>query len=137
MKCNRRILLQEIWAPAEMRSNNAASVRHRPDFFFDFDRVHHDDGVPRTAIEEAAVGAFAKALFTADAENRVDLDAAKRRTVFIRDPEHAVRDRAVFHAGRRSRTPGAALGDDGEFFWFLLARGGDPLGAGFELLLVG
>src|SRR5436309_11275041 len=100
MKCNPRILLQEIRTPAEMRSDSAGSVRHRADFFFDFDRVHHDDGVPRTAIEEAAVGAFAKALLTADAENRVNLDAAKRRTVFIWDPEHAVLDRAVFHAGR-------------------------------------
>src|SRR6266850_2454770 len=124
-------------APAEMRSDGGSSVRHRSDFFFDFRDIDHDDGIPRTAIEEAAVGALAEAFLAADAQNRVNLDAPKRWTVFVRHPKHAVLDGAVFHAGRRSRAPGTALGDDGEFFRFLLAGGGDPLGAGFKLLLVG
>src|SRR6266850_223520 len=124
-------------APAEMRSDGGSSVRHRSDFFFDFRDIDHDDGIPRTAIEEAAVGALAEAFLAADAQNRVNLDAPKRWTVFVRHPKHAVLDGAVFHAGRRSRAPGAAFGDDSEFFRFLLAGGGDSLGAGFKLLLVG
>src|SRR6266850_1445670 len=103
-------------APAEMRSDGGSSVRHRSDFFFDFRDIDHDDGIPRTAIEEAAVGALAEAFLAADAQNRVNLDAPKRWTVFVRHPKHAVLDGAVFHAGRRSRAPGAAFGDDSEFF---------------------
>jgi hypothetical protein len=112
-------------------------VRHGADFFFDFDGVHHDDGVPRAAIEEAAVGALAKALFAADAEDGINLDAAEGRIVLVGNPEHAVFDRAVFDAGGRAGAAGAAFGDDGELFRFFLARGGDALGARFKLLLVG
>ena len=62
------------------------SIGHGADFFFDRSGVHHDDGVPRTAVEEAAIGAFAEALFATDAEDGIDLDAAKGRMVFVRDP---------------------------------------------------
>src|SRR6266850_995139 len=134
MKWNPRNILARKWI---MAPSGDGSVRHRADFFFNFDRVHHDDGVPRTAIEKAAVRALAQTFLAADAKNRDNLDAAKRRTVLVRHPEHAVLDRAVLDAGRRSRAPGAAFRDDGEFFRFLLARGGDSLGAGFKLLLVG
>jgi hypothetical protein len=114
-----------------------SSVRHRPDFFFDFRGIHHDDGVPRAAIEEAPVRAFAQALFAADAENWINLYPAKRRTILVRHPEHAVFDGAVFHTGGRSGAARTAFGDDGEFFRPLLAGGDDPLGARFMLQLVG
>ena len=113
------------------------SVRHRADFFFDFRGIHHDDRVPRAAIEEAAIRAFAEALLAPDAQNRVDLDAPERRIVLVGHPEHAIFHRAVLHAGRRSGAASAALRDYSQFFWLLLARGGDSLRARLKLLLVG
>src|SRR5258708_39241474 len=113
------------------------SVRHGADFFFDFGDIHHDDGVPRAAIQEAAVGAFAEALLAADTLDGVNLDAPERRIVLVRHPEHAVFHPAVLDAGGPSRPTGAALRNDGQFFRFFLARGGDSLRARFKLLLVG
>ena len=104
------------------------SIRHGADFFFDFGDVHHDDRVPRAAIEEAAVGALAEAFLAADALKRIDLDAAERRIVLVGDPEHTIFDRAVLDAGGRAGAAGAALGDDGQFLGALFARGGDALG---------
>src|SRR4029077_586079 len=98
------------WRPRGMRSDGESSVRHRADFFFDLHGVHHDDGVPWAAIEETAVGALAEAFLAADAQNRVNLDSPKRRTILVRHPEHAVFHRAILHAGRRSRAAGAAFG---------------------------
>ena len=60
----------------------------------------HLDGVPRAAIQEGAIGAFASALLAADAGLGVNLDAAKRRVIFVGDPIHAIFDGAVGHAGR-------------------------------------
>ena len=100
------------------------SIGHGADFFFDRSGVHHDDGVPRTPVEEAAIGAFAEALFATDAEDGIDLDAAKGRMVFVRDPEHAVFDGTVFDARGRASAAGAAFGDDSKFFRFLLPGGG-------------
>ena len=111
--------------------------RHNPDFFFDVGGFDHGDGVPGAAIEETAFGAFADAFLAADTEDRIDLDAAEGWMVFVGDPEHAVFDGAIFHAGRRAGTASAALGDDRQLLWFLLANGVDPLGAGFEFELVG
>ena len=54
-------------------ASEAALNRHHSDFLFHFSRVDHGDGVPRTSIQEAAVGPFADALLASDAENRVDL----------------------------------------------------------------
>src|SRR5262249_32809664 len=105
------------------------SKGHRPNDFFHFCRIHHDDGVPRTAIQEAAVRSFADTLLATDTQNRIHLDTAEGRMVFIRNPEHAVFHRAVFDARRRSSTPRAALRDHGKFFGFFLARCGDALGA--------
>src|SRR5437899_49464 len=87
--------------------------RHHPDFFFHFGRIHHRDGIPRAAIEEASIRPFADALLAADAENRINLNAPKRRMVLVRHPEHAVFHRAIFDAGRRPGAAGATLGDDG------------------------
>lgn len=75
-------------------------VRHRPDFFFDFRDIHHDDGIPRAAVQEAAVRTFTEALLAADAQNRINLDAPERRVVLVRHPEHAILDRAILHARR-------------------------------------
>ena len=118
-------------------SREVISVRHGADFFFDFGGIDHDDGVPRAAIQEAAVRAFAEALLAADAKNRIDLDAPERRIVLVRHPEHAVFHGTVLDAGRRARAAGAALGDDGQFFGLFLARGGDSLRARLVLKLVG
>ncbi len=99
--------------------------------------AQYDIGPTSFSTSAISIRALAEAFLATDAQNRVNLDAPKRWTVFVRHPKHAVLDGAVFHAGRRSRAPGTALGDDGEFFRLLLAGGGDPLGAGFKLLLVG
>src|SRR6266849_6984982 len=124
-------------APEEMRRYGGSSVRHRSDFLFDFRDIHHDDGIPRAAIQEAAVRTFTEALFAPDALEGVNLDAPERRIVLVRHPEHAIFHRTIFNAGRRSSAAGAALRNNGQFFWLLLARGGDTLRAGFKLLLVG
>src|SRR5712671_597869 len=91
------------------------SVRHRTDFFFDLGNIHHDDGVPRAAIQEAAVRTFTEALLAPDALEGVNLDAPERRVVFVRHPEHAVFHRTVLDASRRSRAAGAALRNNGKF----------------------
>src|SRR5580692_8342557 len=88
-----------------------SSVRHRADFLFDFDGVDHDDGVPRAAIEEAAVRALAETLLAADAENGIDLDAAEGRIVLVGHPKHTVFDRAIFDTCGRPGAAGAAFGD--------------------------
>src|SRR3989442_4906130 len=51
------------------------SVRHRADFFFHFGDIDHDDGIPRAAVQEAAVGAFTEPLLAADALDGGNLDA--------------------------------------------------------------
>ena len=77
-------------------------------------RRYHLDGVPWTTIEEGPIRAFARAFLTADAEVWINFDAAKRRMIFIRNPEHTSFDRTVFNTGRRPGTPGAAVGCNGE-----------------------
>ena len=104
-------------------------VRHGTNGLFYFHGVEHDDGVPGAAVEEAAFGTFADAFFAADAEERVDFDAAEGWVVVVGNPEHAVFDRAVLDAGGRAGASGAALGDDGELFGLFLAHGGEALGA--------
>src|SRR5579862_9735594 len=111
--------------------------RHRPDFLLDFSGIDHRDSVPRATVEEAAIRPLAQALLAPDAQNWIHLDSAERRMILIRHPEHAVFHRAVLHACRRSGAPRAALGNDRQFFGFLLARGGKSFGLGFELLFVG
>lgn len=61
---------------------------------------NHLDRIPRTAVEERAVGALAGAFLTADTQVRVDFDSSKGWMILVRDPEHAGFDRAVFDAGR-------------------------------------
>ena len=111
-------------------------IRHGADFFLHFGSVDHDDGVPRAAIQKAAIGTFAQTLLAANTKQGINLNAAEGRMVFVGNPEHAILDRAVFHARRRTGATRAAFSDDGEFFWFLLARGGDALGARFVLELI-
>src|SRR5260370_28767965 len=60
-------------APEEMRRNGGNSVRHRADFFFHFGDIDHYDGIPRTAIQEAPVRAFAEALLAPELLEWVDL----------------------------------------------------------------
>ena len=103
----------------------AASVGHGADFFFHFGRIHHDDGVPGAAIEEATVRALAQALLAPDAENRIDLNASEWRMVLVWNPKHAIFDGAVFDAGGRAGATGTAFGDHGKFFGLLFARGGN------------
>jgi hypothetical protein len=109
---------------------------HCADFFFDFDRVEHDDGIPGAAVKEAAVWAFAQAFLAADAENGIDLDAPERGIVFVRHPEHAIFDRTVLDACGRARASCAAFGDDRQFFRLLLARGGQAFRLRFKLQFV-
>jgi len=86
-------------------------LRPQPGFhFFDGD---HFDGVPRATIQKTSVGAFAGTLFAANAELGVNLDTAEGRMLFVHDPIHAVCNRAVRNAGRRTGATGATLGDDG------------------------
>ena len=61
---------------------------------------HHLNCIPRTAVEERAIGSFANTLLTPDAEIRINFNATEGRMIFIRDPKHARLDRAVFDARR-------------------------------------
>src|SRR6267143_2936548 len=65
--------------PPRENPGRESSVRHRSDFFFDLGNIDHNDGVPRAAIQEAAVRALAEALLAPDALEGVDLDAPERR----------------------------------------------------------
>src|SRR5216684_3161518 len=64
---------------------------------------NHLDRVPRTAVEKRAVGTLADTFLTPDTEIRIDFDSSKRRVIFVRHPEHASFDRAVFDASGRAR----------------------------------
>src|SRR5437764_6343776 len=85
-------------------------------------RGNHLDCVPRAAVEESAVGAFADALLAADAEVWVNLYATEGRVVVVGNPEHARLDGAVLDAGGRACTARTAVGRDGEQARLLLAR---------------
>ena len=63
-------------------------------------RRNHFDRIPRAAVEEGAVRAFAGALLTTNAEIRIDFDTAKGRMIFVGHPEHASFDRTVLDARR-------------------------------------
>lgn len=104
-------------------------VAHRANFLFHFRNVDHDDCVPRASVQESSLGTLAEAFLAADAEDGVDLDAAERWMIIIRNPEHAIFDRTILYAGGRPRAAGAALGDDGKFFRLLLAGSGQALRA--------
>ena len=60
---------------------------------------NHFDCIPRTAVEEGAVRAFAGALLATNAKVRIDFDTPEGWMIFVRNPEHAGFDRAVFDAG--------------------------------------
>src|SRR6202158_1802754 len=102
-------------------TSHRLSIRHCPDGLFDFRDIHHHDGVPRAAIQEASVRPLAEALLASDAQNRIHLDAPKRKIILVRHPEHAVFHRAILHASRRARAARAAFRYDRKFLWFLLA----------------
>ena len=88
-------------------------VAHGPDFFFHFRDIHHDYRVPGASVEEGALWTLTEALLTSDALQGVNLDAAERWMIVIRYPKHAIFDRAILDAGRRSRAAGTAFGDHG------------------------
>jgi len=94
---------------------------------------YHVDGVPRAAIQECAIGAFAGAFFAANAEVRINFDAAKRRMVFVGNPIHAILDGAIRHARGRAGTTGATFRNHGEFARLLLARRINAFRLGFRL----
>jgi hypothetical protein len=118
-------------------SSENFSVRHRSDFFFHFHRINHHDGIPRTPIQEAPIRTLAEALLAANAQDRINLDAPKRRIVLVRHPKHAIFHGTVLHTRRRTRAACAALRNYGKFLWLLLACGCDSLRARLKLLLVG
>src|SRR6202008_1509098 len=53
--------------------------RHDPHFLLHLGRIHHDDGIPGTPIQEAPIRPLADALLASNAQDRVDLDAPERR----------------------------------------------------------
>ena len=110
--------------------------RHRSHFLLHLSRVDHYNRIPRASVQEAPIRPFAKALLASNAKNGIDLNASEWRMILVRHPEHAVFNGTIFHAGGRPGTPGTALGDDGEFFGFLLARRGKPFGLRFKFKLV-
>ena len=83
----------------------------------------HLDRVPGTAVEKGAVGTFAGALLTADAEVRIYFDTSKRWMVLVRHPEHTGLDRTILDTRRRSGATRAAIRGDGKYARPLLARG--------------
>src|SRR5260221_10611413 len=97
----------------------------------------HRDGVPRAAIQEASVRPLTDALLASDAQNRIDLNAAKWIMILVRHPEHAVFHPTILHARRRPRATRAALRYDRKFFWSFLARGADAFGTRLLLPLRG
>ena len=82
---------------------------------------YHLDRVPGTAVQERAIGAFARTFLTADTKIRINFDAAERRVVFVWDPEHASFNRAILDACRRAGATGATVSGDSEYPWPLLS----------------
>lgn len=76
---------------------------------------HHFNRIPGTAVEKSAIRSFANALLAADAEIGIDLDPAKRRVIFVGDPEHAGFNRAILDAGRRARAACTAIRCDSKY----------------------
>src|ERR1700736_6058629 len=83
-----------------------------------FGDIHHHDGVPRASIQVASVWPLADTLLAADTQNRVHLNAPEGRMIFIRNPEHTIFYRAIFHTSGRPGAAGAALRDHREFLGF-------------------
>jgi hypothetical protein len=82
----------------------------------------HLNGVPGATVKKSAVWSFADAFLTADAQVRINLDAAKGGVIFVGHPEHAGFDWAVFYASWRTRAARAAIGGDRKYSRSLLAR---------------
>ena len=61
---------------------------------------NHFDCIPGTAVEKRAIRSLADAFLAADAEIRINFNAAKRFMVRVRNPEHAGFDGTVFDTGR-------------------------------------
>ncbi len=74
-----------------------------------------------TAVEKRAVRPFADAFLTTDAEIWINLDASKRRMIFVGYPEHARFDGAVLNARRRTCATRTTISSDGEYARLLLA----------------
>src|ERR1022692_4907461 len=89
---------------------------------------YHFYGVPGAAVQESAVGTLAGALLATDTQDGIDLDTTERPMILIVHPVHAIRHRAIGHAGRRSGAPRAAFGDERKFRRPLLARRSDSRG---------
>ena len=66
---------------------------------------------------------LAGAELAANAQQRIDDNAAKRGVVFVRRPIHAIRNRAVLDACGRSGTSGTAFINDGKNVGFALPLG--------------
>ena len=84
---------------------------------------NHFDRIPRAAVEEGAVWAFARALLATNAKVRIDFDAAEGWMIFVGYPKHAGFDRAVLDARGRAGATGATVGGDGEDARPFLASG--------------
>ena len=82
---------------------------------------HHFDRIPGAAIQKGAIRSLADAFLTADAEIRINFDAAEWRVIFVGDPEHAGFNGTVLDASRRSRATGAAVGCDRKYSRSLFA----------------
>ncbi len=93
------------------RRRSRGKVRQRnPVHGFPIIGGDHLNGVPRAAIQKSAVRALADAFLAADAEVRIDLDAPEWRVIFVGHPEHTRFNWTILDAGRRTGTPGAAVG---------------------------
>lgn len=103
----RKVLSSRRWR-GQIRECNAV---HR----FPVVRRHHLNRIPGTSIEKSSIRSFANAFLAADAEIGIDFDAAKRRVIFVRHPEHTSFDRAILDTGRRAGASGAAVGRDSEY----------------------
>lgn len=76
------------------------SVRHRSNRLFNFDGIHHDDSVPRAAIQKATVGTFTNTFLATDAQNRIHLNSSEWGMVFVWHPEHTILHWAILHTRR-------------------------------------
>src|SRR5260370_18609018 len=93
-------------------TSDESSIRHSSDNFFHFRNVHHHDGIPWAAVQEASVRSLAHALLAPDAENGVHVDASERRIILIRPPEHTVLHPRILDAVRQSRAARETPPDD-------------------------
>lgn len=79
---------------------------------------NHLDRVPRTAVEECAIGSLAGTLLTANTKVGIDFDSSEWWMIFVGQPKHTGFDRAILDTSWRTRTARTTICSYRQYLWF-------------------